>query len=310
MPRMRKNSPTEAANKRARVSAWLVFISMAGTTMSFQVYHSIKHGHMPVPLAVLYGVVPLLISMLVIEVVSGWHDAPKWIRWGAYLIIGGAMYLSAAATGAVVLRAAPDHSSLLFGLLLDGAAILAARFLMTAVKRAAAAEQAEHVAALTAERERADAAEAAAEELRRTAAETASKTEAELADARRQAADATARAEAERDAARERVAVATGEADALRRELAEARRGNDDRKRDRKPGGSGTRKRAPETGNDDGAGEPPEDLDSEARVLWFLAKGWSASQAGIKAGLTDSRGRQIARVAREAPKGIDEGASS
>lgn len=304
MPRMRKNSPTEAANKRARVSAWLVFTSMAGTTMSFQVYHSIKHGHMPVPLAVLYGVVPLLISMLVIEVVSGWHDAPKWIRWGAYLIIGGAMYLSAAATGAVVLQAAPDHSSLLFGLLLDGAAILAARFLMTAVKRAAAAEQAEHAAALTAERERADAAESAAEELRRTATETASRTESELADAHRQGAAATARAEAERDAAYERAAVATGEADALRRELAEAR------KRDRKPGGSGTRKRAPETGNDDGADEPPEDLDSEARVLWFLAKGWSASQAGIKAGLTDSRGRQIARVAREAPKGIDEGASS
>lgn len=152
MPRMGKHSPTEAANKRARVSAWLVFISMAGTTMSFQVYHSIKHGHMPWPLAVLYGVVPLLISMLVIEVVSGWHDAPKWIRWGAYLIIGGAMYLSAAATGAVVLRAAPVHSSLLFGLLLDGAAILAARFLMTAVKRAAAAEQAAHAAALEAER--------------------------------------------------------------------------------------------------------------------------------------------------------------
>ena len=71
--------------------------------------------------AVLYGVIPLVISMLVIEVVSGWEDAPEWVRWAAYLIIGGAMYLSAAATGAVVLRAAPPHSSLLFGLLLDGA---------------------------------------------------------------------------------------------------------------------------------------------------------------------------------------------
>lgn len=140
MPRMGKHSPTEAASKRARRCAWLVFISMAGTTMSFQVYHSIEHGHMPPPLAVLYGVVPLVISMLVIEVVSGWEGVPEWIRWAAYLIIGGAMYLSAAATGAVVLRAAPPHSSLLFGLLLDGAAILAARFLMTAVKRAAAAE--------------------------------------------------------------------------------------------------------------------------------------------------------------------------
>lgn len=182
MPRMRKNSPTEAANKRARVSAWLVFISMAGTTMAFQVYHSIKHGHMPWPLAVLYGVVPLLISMLVIEVVSGWHDAPKWIRWGAYLIIGGAMYLSAAATGAVVLRAAPSHSSLLFGLLLDGAAILAARFLMTAVKRAAAAEQAEHTAALEAERAARQHAESERDAALAEAAESAARTEAAQAE--------------------------------------------------------------------------------------------------------------------------------
>lgn len=54
-------------------------------------------------------------------------------------------------------------------------------------------------------------------------------------------------------------------------------------------------------------GEPPADLDSEARVLWYLDKGYSASKAGVMAGLTDSRGRQIARLAREAPKGIDEG---
>ena len=124
---------------RARVSAWLVFISMAGTTMSFQVYHSVKHGYMPWPLAVLYGIVPLFVSMLVIEFVSRWNDAPKWAHPSAYLLIGGAMYLSATATGAVVLHAAPNHSSLLFGLLLDGAAILAARFLMTAARMDAAA---------------------------------------------------------------------------------------------------------------------------------------------------------------------------
>lgn len=295
MSRMGKHSPAEAAGKRARVSAWLVFISMAGTTMAFQVYHSIEHGHMPPPLAVLFGVVPLCISMLLIEVISGWEDAPNWIRGAAYLIIAGAMYLSAAATGAVVLKAAPPHSSLLFGLLLDGAAILAARFLMTAVKRAAAAEQAAHAAALQAERV-----------ARLTADEDREALQAELATARETLASATAGAETQA----QQLAAATAEAETLRRELAEARRGNDDRKRDRKPAGNGTRKRVPETGNGDGTGEAPEDLDSEAKVLWFLAKGYSASQAGIRAGLTDSRGRQIARLAREAPKGIDEGASS
>ena len=274
MPRMGKHSPAEAASNRARVSAWLVFISMAGTTMSFQVYHSIEHGHMPWPLAVLYGVVPLFISMLVIEVVSGWADAPEWVRWAAYLIIGGAMYLSAAATGAVVLRAAPPHSSLLFGLLLDGAAILAARFLMTAVKRAAAAELSAAQSALEGERS-----------------------------ARQQAED-------DREAARAETAAAAAKAEALERNAAAAGNGQSGNRK-RKPGGSGN----PRPGNGDRkqleeAGEAPADLDSEARVLWFLDKGYSASQAGVKAGLTDSRGRQIARLAREAPKGIDEGGSS
>ena len=278
MPRMGKHSPTEAASKRARRCAWLVFISMAGTTMSFQVYHSIKHGHMPPPLAVLYGVVPLVISMLLIEVVSGWEDAPAWIRWAAYLIIGGAMFLSAAATGAVVLRAAPPHSSLLFGLLLDGAAILAARFLMTAVKRAAAAELAAAESALAGERSV------------RLEAET------ELGTVRDELAKAEVRAEA---LARKLAASGSGQA------------GN----RKRKPAGSGSGNPGPGNGTreqqlDEETDEAPADLDSEANVLWFLDKGYSASKAGVMAGLTDSRGRQIARLAREAPKGIDEGVPS
>jgi hypothetical protein len=177
MPDMGKHTSTEAVKIRARVCAWLVFISMAGTTMSFQVYHSIEHGQMPWPLAVLYGVVPLFISMLVIEFASG-DDAPKWIQWAAYLIIGGAMYLSAAATGAVVLRAAPEHSSLLFGLLLDGAAILAARFLMTAAKLDAAAKRVSFEAALEAERAARHNAEAGLEAAQADAAEATQKAEA------------------------------------------------------------------------------------------------------------------------------------
>lgn len=277
MPRMGKHSPTEAASKRARRCAWLVFISMAGTTMSFQVYHSIEHGHMPPPLAVLYGVVPLFISMLLIEVVSGWEDAPKWIRWAAYLIISVAMYLSAAATGAVVLRAAPPHSSLLFGLLLDGAAILAARFLMTAVKRAASAELAAARSALEGERS------------------ARLETETELGSVRDELAKAVARTET---LARKLAASGSGQGGNRKRKPAGSGSGN-------AGSGNGIPNQQPEEELD----EAPADLDSEAKVLWFLDKGYSASKAGVMAGLTDSRGRQIARLAREAPKGIDEGGS-
>jgi hypothetical protein len=174
---MGKHVKEEAMSTRARVCAWLVFISMAGTTMSFQVYHSVNHGYMPLPLAVLYGVIPLFISMLVIEVVSGWNNAPAWVQWAAYLIIGGAMYLSASATGAVVLQAAPAHSSLLFGLLLDAAAILAARFLLTAMS-ATAPEQLDLEAALEAEQLARQTAEAERDTARQEAAGSAAKAEA------------------------------------------------------------------------------------------------------------------------------------
>jgi hypothetical protein len=186
-----------------------VFISMAGTTMSFQVYHSIKHGHMPPPLAVLYGVVPLFISMLVIEVVSGWDDAPEWARWAAYLIIGGAMFLSAAATGAVVLQAAPPHSSLLFGLLLDGAAILAARFLMTATKRAATAELAALRSALEGERLARLQADTERDTARQEAADTAARLGAALGAAQeRRKGDTPKRQPAKRPAAKDPAAQA------------------------------------------------------------------------------------------------------
>lgn len=82
--------------------------------------------------------------------------------------------------------------------------------------------------------------------------------------------------------------------------------------------GNGTRKRqpvtapaeAPVTAPEDEAEEAPADLDSEAKVLWYLDQGLTASKAGVKAGLTDSRGRQIARLKRPAPKGVDEGGAS
>jgi hypothetical protein len=271
MPRMGKHSPTEAAGKRARVCAWLVFISMAGTTMSFQVYHSIEHGHMPWPLAVLYGIVPLFISMLVIEFASG------RAQWVAYLLMGGAMYLSAAATGSVVLRAAPTHSSLLFGLILDGAAILAARFLMTAVKRGASAELAAAQSTLAGER------------------------------------SARLEAETELGSVRDELAKAVARTEALARKLAASGSGQGGNRK-RKPAGSGSGNAGsgnsiPNQQPEEEIDEAPADLDSEAKVLWFLDKGFSASKAGVMAGLTDSRGRQIARLAREAPKGIDEGGS-
>ena len=277
MPGMGKHTKEEVMKTRARVSAWSVFIGMAGTTMAFQVYHSVKYGHMPSTLAYLYGIVPLAISMLVIEFVSGWENAPKWARPSAYLITGGSMFLSAAATGAVVFHAAPDHASLLFGLLLDGAAILAARFLMTAGQKAVdAAGQAEVGTA--------------------DAVALRAALEGERLD--RQA------AEAERDTARQAAAAAGAEAEALperwrrkRSEVAVTGHGSPgDAEGDCRARGGRTWRRS---------------FDTYAAALEILDKDpdITASELGRRLNRSEGRGRQIKReLTKTAPQGLDGGA--
>jgi hypothetical protein len=128
---------------------------------------------MPWELAGLYGVVPLLVCMCVLEIVAEWERAPLPAKAVAYVIMGGAMFLSASATGAVVLSAAPPHFSLLFGALLDAAELLAAYFIMNGPR--AADEAAE--AAAEAEREAARIAQQAAHEAAARAAQASLRAE-------------------------------------------------------------------------------------------------------------------------------------
>jgi hypothetical protein len=115
---------------------------------------------------------------------------------------------------------------------------------------------------------------------------------------------------ADLETARSELARVTAKADTLTRKLATATA--------RKQGAATGRKRAPATARKPepvtGSATAPEDsadetanVDKEALVLRYLAEGYSASKAGIKAGLSDSRGRQIARdLAKAAPQGVDE----
>ncbi len=140
--------------------------------------------------------------------------------------------------------------------------------------------------------------------------------ESALAAALAEARAARAEAEGGRDVALQQAAGVAREAEVLQRKVdaltqklaaATATGGAPKRKRTGSGGsgnGNGTRGRKPEE-----IEEAPEDLDSELKVLWYLDRGLNASQAGKKAGLTDSRGRQIARLRGPAPDGIDKGAS-
>jgi hypothetical protein len=203
------NGQHEAAGsglRRARTAAWIVTVVMGGTTMAFQVYHAVELGHMPWPLAVLYGIVPLLIALLVLEIVAEWREAPWPAKAAAYAIMGAAMFLSASATGAVVLHAAPGHFSLLPGALLDAAELLAAFFILNGPSAAQAVAKA-------AARERELLGQAAAERSAREQSETSLR--AELSDLR-------ARAGHEIEALRSDRASAQRDLESAQRETAEA----------------------------------------------------------------------------------------
>jgi hypothetical protein len=294
----------EAAGKplrRAHGSAWFTFIFMAATTMTFQTYHAVRTGQMPWPLAALYGVAAFILAITVLEFAR--HSPSRWVRAGAYMLTGGAMFLSASATGAVVLHAAPPRASLLFGLLMDGAAILAIHFILNGPKAVdAVAEVEQRIAGIAAQRD--------AERSARTEAEAAR--ERDVTGLRAELETVTARLEGERDTARGEAETAAARAEALTRKLVAAT-GSGTRKRApgnaaRKPAGNGARKPPPAT-----APAPPEtpalgeadlpgnwdELDTETKVLFLVnEKGFSGSAAGVGAGVTDARGRQIVRIAK------------
>lgn len=279
--------------RRARLTAWAVFLGMAGTTMAFQVYHAVTTGRMPWPLAVLYGIVPLAISIGVLAFAAHWPS--KGGRAGAYLITAGAMFMSASATGTVTFYAAASHTELLFGFILDGAALLAIRFIFDGPTAAqAVAEVTRREAELTAKangerslRERAEAehraamadlkarADAAIGKLRADGQAALDGLRGELAEAEK--ALASARSEAEKSAAR--IAV-------LERKL-----GGPARRSRTAPARSGTATRS-------AAGTAPEDdLDLEARALKLLATNLDMSGAELaeKLGISAGYGRKLRR---------------
>jgi hypothetical protein len=208
-----------APMRRARLAAWCVFIGMAGTSMTFQTYHAITAGQMNPWLAFLYGVVPLAISIGVLEFAAVW--GVLWAQLASYGIALGAMFESASATGAVTGHAGPAHAELVFGLILDAAALLAIAFInhgptAAAVVAAVIAREGELLDAVRA-------AQSAAREAALLAAETEAGLRAQLA--QEQAAKRGAAAEAQtalRDAVRQAQADAQNALDDALQTAAEA----------------------------------------------------------------------------------------
>lgn len=175
--------PATPPRSHDRAAAWLV-AGFAGITMvAFNMWHAI-HGGIPIPLAVLFGLAPVVLAMGLSHVVAAYQGG--WFMKGAtFAIMLGAMVLSIRATGYVV-RPATGNLWPLFGIVTDSAALLALQVIMSPESRAAAKaarkepetdEQAELRAALETECAAREAAEAALEAARNEAAEAAAKGE-------------------------------------------------------------------------------------------------------------------------------------
>jgi hypothetical protein len=276
------HSEAGAPLRRAHRAAWFTFIFMAGTTMTFQTYHSVETGQMPWPLAALFGVAAFTLAIMVLEFSR--HSPSGWVRGGAYALTGGAMYLSASATGDVVLHAAPPHASLLFGFLMDGAAILAIHFIFNGPTAAQAvagvvAREAELRAEADAERSAREHAEAAhrvaQDDLRARAGAEIEARDRALADA----AEALVAARSDTEKATVRVAV-------LERKL-----GGPARRSKAAPARTGTAPRS------DAGTAPEDDLDLEARALKLLATNLDMSGAELaeKLEISAGYGRKLRR---------------
>ena len=118
-----------------RAAAWLV-VAFAGITMvAFNMWHAI-HGGIPLVLAVLFGLAPVVLAMGLSHVVAAYQGG--WFMKGAtFAIMLGAMVLSIRATGYVV-RPATGNLWPLFGIVTDSAALLALQVIMSPESRAAA----------------------------------------------------------------------------------------------------------------------------------------------------------------------------
>lgn len=257
-------------------AAWAVVVAMGSTSVTYQIYHAVVFGQMNLYLAILYGLVPTAVAALLSHIVAT-HKGGWMLQALTFAVMLGAMALSVNSTGDVVHTAA-GKLWWLFGLVLDAAALISLRVILSAHER----KRGEATALEAAE-------QAAGEAL----------TRAQQADAER------ARHAAEAERLRTELAAANATAEALRERRVPDRKRR--RTSARKPTPTSARNRtatsAPEPAMVPGDASAPEselDLDTEARILKYISEGHSASKAGVMAGTSDSYGRQVARLHKPA----------
>jgi hypothetical protein len=126
-----------ATPTHARPAAWAVLAVTGGTTLTFNVWHATHAGHMLLPLALLYGLAPVLAAMGLSHIVAA-HQGGTFMKGTAFAVMAGAMALSMGATASVLRPAAGPWFCWLFGIVIDAAALVALQVILSPESRAAA----------------------------------------------------------------------------------------------------------------------------------------------------------------------------
>jgi len=138
--------PPPVPAKSAAPAAWAVLVGMGGTSVTFNIWHATHAGRMLVPLALLYGIAPVFAAMGLSHMVAA-HKGGKLMQWVTFGVMLGAMGLSIGAIAAVVGPTAGPALRWLFGAVLDAAALLALRVVLSEHEREAARSAARQAAA-------------------------------------------------------------------------------------------------------------------------------------------------------------------
>jgi hypothetical protein len=122
----------------ALAAAWAVVIVAGTITMTYNIWHALIAGHMLWPLALLYGLGPVLLAALLSHVVAEYECG--WVMKGiVFAAMIGGMAMSIGATAWTVGPTAGPVLRWVFGAVLDVAALAALRVILSSRARKHAA---------------------------------------------------------------------------------------------------------------------------------------------------------------------------
>lgn len=140
---------TSTAARHGQAAAWAVLVTMGGESLTFNVYHALHgdpaapavtshaahaahaagSGHLALGLAVLYGLAPVAAAMGLSHIAAASRD--RAVQVVTYLVMLGAMGLSMGATADVVGPVAGLVWKWVFPLVMDAAALIALRMIIS-----------------------------------------------------------------------------------------------------------------------------------------------------------------------------------